>query len=231
MCRREQIAAIIVGAHPSEFDPSTIGAASRSDWVAALRKADEIDALPTNKEAPAATGAGEWRGDVRITRDLLCDVSHWLGEYIGGLADDEAESAERAQDVRSQVELRIDNLDFSLRAQPQAREEAQPVADVARIVACHLPISDCPDTVCLPITMTAGDLRAVYATLAAPPTQPLAEGADAEKLRVAVEALEYVKSETVDFAEAWEIAEVCDERLAAMQQEGAISQSKTPAAS
>lgn len=37
--------------------------------------------------------------------------------------------------------------------------------DCARIVACHLPEAHCPDTVCLPITITAGDLRAVYESL------------------------------------------------------------------
>lgn len=37
--------------------------------------------------------------------------------------------------------------------------------DCARIVACHLPEPHCPDTVCLPITITAGDLRAVYSVL------------------------------------------------------------------
>lgn len=37
--------------------------------------------------------------------------------------------------------------------------------EVVRIVACHLPGSDCPDTACLPITITAGDLRSVYAAL------------------------------------------------------------------
>ncbi|MCC4295809.1 hypothetical protein [Brevundimonas aurantiaca] len=37
--------------------------------------------------------------------------------------------------------------------------------EVVRIVACHLPGSDCPDTACLPVTITAGDLRSVYAAL------------------------------------------------------------------
>ncbi|WP_312064666.1 hypothetical protein [Brevundimonas sp.] len=39
----------------------------------------------------------------------------------------------------------------------------------ARIIARHLPLTDAPDTVCLPITMTAGDLRTVYAALRAQP--------------------------------------------------------------
>lgn len=39
------------------------------------------------------------------------------------------------------------------------------VVEARRIVACHLPIPECPDTVCLPITMTAGDLRLIYESL------------------------------------------------------------------
>lgn len=51
-----------------------------------------------------------------------------------------------------------------------SREEAPAEAgEAARIVARHLPLADAPDTVCLPITMTAGDLRAVYAALRAQP--------------------------------------------------------------
>lgn len=41
------------------------------------------------------------------------------------------------------------------------------VAEAARIVACHLPQADCPDSVCLPITMTARDLRSIYDALTA----------------------------------------------------------------
>lgn len=40
--------------------------------------------------------------------------------------------------------------------------------EVARIVACHLPLPDCPDAVCVPVTITAGDLRAIYAALTTP---------------------------------------------------------------
>lgn len=56
----------------------------------------------------------------------------------------------------------------ALTSSPKAEGEA------ARIIACHLPLADCPDTACLPITMTAGDLRSVYAALSAP--QPLQGG-------------------------------------------------------
>jgi NTP pyrophosphatase (non-canonical NTP hydrolase) len=50
------------------------------------------------------------------------------------------------------------------------REEAPAEAgEAARIIARHLPLADAPDTVCLPITMTAGDLRTVYAALRAQP--------------------------------------------------------------
>lgn len=62
------------------------------------------------------------------------------------------------------------------------REEAPAEAGkAARIIACHLPLADAPDTVCLPITMTAGDLRTVYAALRA---QPPARSEEAGNYRV-----------------------------------------------
>lgn len=55
--------------------------------------------------------------------------------------------------------------------------------EVVRIIACHLPQEHCPETACLPLTITAGDLRAVYAALV---TAASAQAAiDAEKAKVA----------------------------------------------
>lgn len=45
-------------------------------------------------------------------------------------------------------------------------------ADAARIIACRLPIPEAPDTVCIPVTMTAGDLRTIYDALRSAPVLP-----------------------------------------------------------
>lgn len=64
----------------------------------------------------------------------------------------------------------------NLLEQTQSKKEAPAEAgEAARIIARHLPLADAPDTVCLPITMTAGDLRTVYAALRVqPPAGPTA---------------------------------------------------------
>lgn len=91
--------------------------------------------------------------------------------------------------------------------------------EAARIIARHLPLTDAPDTVCLPITMTAGDLRTVYAALRAQPparedAQPVAlplEGAPRDgtmlRLRVRYEAANQDEAWTPleDSEESWTI--------------------------
>jgi len=77
--------------------------------------------------------------------------------------------------------------------------------EAARIIACHLPIPECPDSVCLPITMTAGDLRTVYAALS--PLPVLGEGfgssADADTHRVAETAVVGVSPLEIAYGCLW----------------------------
>lgn len=65
------------------------------------------------------------------------------------------------------------------------------------------------------LTFTGVENAAKVILTAYPP--PPVPAQDDDKLRIAVEALEYVKEETRDFAEAWDVTEVCDERIAALK--------------
>lgn len=183
---------------------------------ASFRESDG-GALVFNHEAPAATGAGERELIARTIRRAVGDA--WIGEH--------------------QAEVAADAV-LALRAQPQAREEAQPVAwtgsgSLARIQG-----------------KGAGFQGYIYGTpddahpIALYTSQPLAEGADAEKLRVAVEALKpfvaeaerirapYSAETIMDNVELWQCGSVeitrtrltygdlrrAHKALAALQQEG-----------
>lgn len=76
---------------------------------------------------------------------------------------------------------------------PSQTPEAAGLEEMARLLSSHLPIPECPDTVCLPVTVTAGDLRAIHAAVV---TAASAQAAiDAEKAKVAeLEArIEYLR--------------------------------------
>lgn len=98
------------------------GWATTSDRAGLMREAaDTIERLAALQPSSAADAKPvAWRGDIVVTRDLLCDISHWLGDHIGGLEDEAV--ADKVQDVRHQVEMRIDNPDFL--AQPHPSQQA-----------------------------------------------------------------------------------------------------------
>lgn len=89
--------------------------------------------------------------------------------------------------------------------------------DCARIVACHLPEAHCLDTVCLPITITAGDLRAVYSvlvTVASDQARIAAAEARADRLAKALDDIASGYANCDDFQDAQDIVR------ATLQQEG-----------
>lgn len=81
---------------------------------------------------------------------------------------------------------------------PRHEAPAEGAGEAARIIACHLPIPETPDTVCLPITITAGDLRAIYAALRARSSAPEAREAGS----VAVADIAAERQRQID-AEGW----------------------------
>nr|WP_314430017.1 hypothetical protein [uncultured Brevundimonas sp.] len=135
----------------------------REAWVTLDVTAHRLAALATREEAPASHVSDRYKFDDEIAwlreaaryfsaRDTKGeDRAHWANVY-------NAENARKLADRLAE-----------LSSNPCQLEAPAEAGEAARIIARHLPLADAPDTVCLPITMTAGDLRTVYAALRAQP--------------------------------------------------------------
>lgn len=195
------------------------------------------------EEAPAATGA-----------DIRAQVVKLLDELIAHIVAIGPDKPNLNTPMSRRVWREVfADLITALRAQPQAREDYSSLI-AARCSALPDKLIDCPVCLAVDnerdrlareeaqpvMTVTlvdAGPALAIrkwdnlgltpgsHTLYTTPPTQPLAEGADAEKLRVAVEALEGAKqiASRLDGHDAEMMAdeiEAIDQALAALQQEG-----------
>ena len=127
------------------------------------------------REAPAS--------EDEARRKLIQCIEQWDGETEYD-ADDLASLADSILHAFNGPPVVSPAAPVQLSSNPCQLEAPAEAGEAARIITSHLPLSYAPDTVCLPITMTAGDLRTVYAALRARSSAP-AEGAGEGAIKAA----------------------------------------------